>query len=286
MLKTAFLTVLALQTCLDRRGFSPNTMDGQYGTKTHAALCAYCEAKGLPAPAYTDTAPAYEIYFPGEPPLLTTVEVTAEDIASLTNIPYDPAAKAKLPRMGYESLQEMFAERGHVTRATLARLNPGIDWKTVKAGTRITLPEVSPAAVDGKAALVRVSLSKFTVTALDAKGKPMAMFPCSIAKDRAKRPPPGEIRIVTNIENPNYTYTPDFVPPGGKVSRHVFPPGPNNPVGTVWLGLSLPGYGIHGTPLPERIGRAESHGCFRLANWNVSKLYELVSPGTRVIVEP
>ena len=112
------------------------------------------------------------------------------------------------------------------------------------------------------------------------------MFPCSIAKDKAKRPPPGEIKITTQIADPNYTYTPDFTPKGRKPARHIFPPGPNNPVGTVWLGLSIPGYGIHGTPLPERIGRAESHGCFRLANWNAEKLYELVKPGTRVRIEP
>ena len=140
--------------------------------------------------------------------------------------------------------------------------------------------------VGGKAAYVRVSLSRFTVTAYDINGKPMAVFPCSIAKNRAKRPPPGEIKIITQIPNPNYTYTPDYTPKGKRVERHIFPPGPNNPVGTVWLGLSIPGYGIHGAPLPERIGRAESHGCFRLANWNAEKLYELVRAGTRVIIDP
>ena len=107
-----------------------------------------------------------------------------------------------------------------------------------------------------------------------------------LAPGKAKRPPPGEIKIITQIADPNYTYTPDFTPKGRKPARHIFPPGPNNPVGTVWLGLSIPGYGIHGTPLPERIGRAESHGCFRLANWNAEKLYELVKPGTRVLSDP
>ena len=285
-MKTVFLAILALQICLDRRGFSPNAMDGQTGGKTRAALAAYCAANNLPPPAPEEEEFAFEKYFPDEPDLFTTVEVTAEDIASLTKIPDNPAGKSRLKSMGYESIKEMFAERGHVTQNTLRRLNPHIVWENVAPGTKITIPEVSPVAVGGKAAYVRVSLSRFTVTAYDINGKPMAVFPCSIAKNRAKRPPPGEIKIITQIPNPNYTYTPDYTPKGKRVERHIFPPGPNNPVGTVWLGLSIPGYGIHGAPLPERIGRAESHGCFRLANWNAEKLYELVRAGTRVIIDP
>ena len=285
MTKTAFLAILALQICLDRRGFSPNAMDGQSGAKTRAALAAYCTANGLPPPRPDEEELAFVRYFPSETNLFTTVAVTAEDLAALVKIPADPAKKASLPHMGYETVNEMFAERGHVTQNTLRRLNPHIVWTNVMVGTKIRLPEVSPVAIDGKASAIKVSLSKFAVTALDAVGKPAAVFPCSIAKDKAKRPPPGEIKIVTQIENPNYTYTPDFTPKGKRMARHIFPPGPNNPVGTVWLGLSLPGYGIHGTPSPERIGRAESHGCFRLANWNAEKLYELVKPGTRVIIE-
>ena len=261
-------------------------MDGQAGGKTRAALAAYCTANNLPPPAPGEEELAFEKYFPGEPDLFTTVEVTAEDIASLTQIPEKPAAKSRLAAMGYETIKEMFAERGHVTQNTLARLNPHISWENVAPGTKIKIPEVSPVAVGDKAAFLKVSLSGFTVTACDINGKPMALFPCSIAKNRSKRPPPGEIRITTQIQNPNYTYTPDFTPRGKKVERHIFPPGPNNPVGTVWLGLSIPGYGIHGAPLPERIGRAESHGCFRLANWNAEKLHELVRAGTRVIIEP
>lgn len=286
MMKSAFLAILALQICLDRRGFSPNAMDGQVGAKTRAALAAYCTANGIQAPGPGEEERAFERYFPNEPELFTTVEVSAEDMAALVRIPDDPARKAALPRMGYETLNEMFAERGHVTQNTLRRLNPHIVWPNATVGTKIKIPEVSPVAVGDRAALIKVSLSRFTVTALNASSGIMAVYPCSIAKDKAKRPPPGEIRIVTQIPNPNYTFTPDFTPKGRKPARHIFPPGPNNPVGVAWLGLSIPGYGIHGTPNPERIGRAESHGCFRLANWNVEKLYELVKPGTRVLIEP
>lgn len=285
MTKTAFLAILALQICLDRRGYSPNAMDGQAGAKTHAALAAYCSANGLPPPRQEKIESAFDRYFPDEPDLFCTAEVGAGDLAAITRIPQDPAKKANLPGMGYESILEMFAERGHVTPNTLKRLNPKIAWPDVTVGTKITLPEVSPVAVGDKASLVKVSLTRFNISAISASGKVMALFPCSIARDKAKLPPTGEVRIVTQIANPNYTYTPDFTPRGKKASRYIFPPGPNNPVGTVWLGLSIPGYGIHGTPIPERIGRAESHGCFRLANWNAEKLYELVKPGTRVLIE-
>ena len=256
------------------------------GAKTRAALTAYCAANNLPPPKPDEEKFAFEKFFPNEPDLFTTIEVTATDIASLTKIPESPAAKSKLQRMGYETIKEMFAERGHVTQNTLKRLNPHIVWENVVPGTKIKIPEVSPVAVGDKATFIRVSLSRFTVTAMDINNKPMALFPCSIAKNRSKRPPPGEIKIITQIPNPNYTYTPDHTPKGKRVERHILPPGPNNPVGVVWLGLSIPGYGIHGAPLPERIGRAESHGCFRLANWNAEKLYELVRVGTRVIIEP
>ena len=281
-----FLAILALQICLDRHGFSSNSLDGQSGAKTAAALAAYCESKGIEPPVPGGEAQAFLRYFSGEHDLFTEETVTAADMAALVRIPEDPAGKARLPNMGYESIREMFAERGHVTPHTLSRLNPHIDWTKVGAGDRIRIPEVTPGATGAKAARVTISLSKFTVTALDRSGKPIAVFPCSIAKDKSKRPPPGDLKIVTKIPNPNYTYTPDHVSPGKKKERHIFQPGPNNPVGVVWLGLSLPGYGIHGTPTPERIGRAESHGCFRLANWNAERLYELVEPGTVVSIAP
>jgi lipoprotein-anchoring transpeptidase ErfK/SrfK len=87
------------------------------------------------------------------------------------------------------------------------------------------------------------------------------------------------------IPNPNYTYTPDEGARGKKTARWIFPPGPNNPVGVAWVGLTLKGYGIHGSPFPERIGRAESHGCFRLSNWNAARLMKLCDTGVPVVVE-
>jgi lipoprotein-anchoring transpeptidase ErfK/SrfK len=189
--------------------------------------------------------------------------------------------------MGYETIMEMYAERGHLTEGALRRLNPNVAWPNPPVGTLVRIPDFvyGLAARPAKASVLRVTLSRFEITAFDESGRLIALFPCSIAADKAKLPPEGELQVTTLIPNPDYTYTPDRVSRGGRIVRRLFPPGPNNPVGTSWMGLTLPGYGIHGTPKPERIGCAESHGCFRLANWNAVRLRKMCETGTSVVVE-
>ncbi len=288
---------LLVQIELDRAGFSCNTIDGSWGPKSARAFRRYAAGRKLP---FTDALAndpneIHRRFFSraGNPYRLATV--TQADLDSLVKIPAAPADKARLDRMGYESLAELFAERGHLSRRALERLNPKVVWTNATVGTRIRLPAFPPMEEElavwpkdrpnaprrPEAALVRISLGKCEITAIDGRGQTLASFPCSIAKNKAKLPPHGELKITTTIANPNYTYTPDR----GKGSKHVFPAGPNCPVGVAWLGLNLPGYGIHGTPRPETIGSAESHGCFRLSNWNAARLYGMVRPGTRVIVE-
>lgn len=288
--------VLALQICLDRRGFSPNTIDGQYGRKSQVAMATYCASKGFSEPDHTLNAKFWNVYFPGESNLFVSAVITQNDHASLVSIPRDPAEKARLASMGYETLQEMFAERGHLSQTAVKRLNPHLQWPNPPVGSVVTYPDFSgPFPWTGEthgrktpfalAASLRVSIERYEITVFDGKGGLLALFPCSIAADKAKLPPTGELQVKSVIPRPNYTYTPDYTPPGRKVERHIFHPGPNNPVGVAWIGLTLKGYGIHGTPVPERIGRAESHGCFRLANWNAERLAGMCDPGVPVVVE-
>lgn len=275
--------VLLHQIELDQHGFSCNTIDGVPGLKTDRAIY-YAEKKGIlkaRRPFRVET-------------------VTQTDLDTLVTIPEKPADKAKLTHLGYETIKEMFAERGHMSQRALERLNPGVDWDHIPPGLQLVIPDFPSIENDLAAGsphrqktskrtladLVRVSLSKFEITVWDENGKCLALFPCSIARDKSKRPQAGELKVVTKIPHPNYTYTPDFVPKGQKASKHILMDGPNNPVGVAWIGLSLPTYGIHGTPRPESIGSAESHGCFRLSNWNVARLYAMVRIGTRVIIEP
>ena len=269
--------VLLDQIECDQHGFSCNTIDGVPGPKTDRARLFAAKAR------------AGKLNHP-----FRVVTVTQADLDALVQIPTDPADKAKLPRMGYETIKEMFAERGHMSQRGLERLNPGVDWNNVRPGLELVIPDF-PTSIESYlrpevfnegliATLVRISLSKFEIAAY-VNDSCVALFPCSIARDKSKLPPEGELKIVTCIPNPNYTYSPDHVPAGKKASKYVFPEGPNCPVGVAWMGLNLPGYGIHGTPRPESIGNAESHGCFRLANWNAARLFYLVRPGTRVIIE-
>ena len=269
--------VLLHQIELDQHGFSCNTIDGVPGPKTDRAIY-YAMKKG--------------ILKARNPFRIETV--TQADLDALVKIPEKPADKAKLPRMGYETIKEMFAERGHMSQCALEKLNPGVDWERIQPGLKLVIPDFPPMEDDltpGKrkrkaAEYIKVSLSRCEITAYDANNVCIAFFPCSIARDKNKLPPQGELKITSYIPNPNYTYTPDFVPAGKKASKYVLPEGPNSPVGVVWMGLNLPTYGIHGTPRPESIGNAESHGCFRLANWNAARLFAMCRSGTRVIVEP
>ena len=269
--------VLLHQIELDQHGFSCNTIDGVPGLKTDRAIY-YAMKKG--------------ILKAREPFRVETV--TQADLGGLVKIPEKPADKAKLPQMGYETIKEMFAERGHMSQRALERLNPGVDWEHIQPGLKLVIPDFPPMEDDltpdkrkRKAAeYIKVSLSRCEITAYDANNVCIAFFPCSIARDKNKLPPQGELKITSYIPNPNYTYTPDFVPAGKKAAKYVLPEGPNCPVGVTWMGLNLPGYGIHGTPRPESIGNAESHGCFRLANWNAARLFAMCRSGTRVIVEP
>ena len=269
--------VLLHQIELDQHGFSCNTIDGVPGPKTDRAIY-YARKKGI-----------LKAHNP-----FRVETVTQADLDALVKIPEKPADKAKLPQMGYETIKEMFAERGHMSQCALEKLNPGVDWERIQPGLKLVIPDFPPMEDDltpGKrkrkaAEYIKVSLSRCEITAYDANNVCIAFFPCSIARDKNKLPPHGELKITSYIPNPNYTYTPDFVPAGKKASKYILPEGPNSPVGVVWMGLNLPTYGIHGTPRPESIGNAESHGCFRLANWNAARLFAMCRSGTRVIVEP
>lgn len=292
---------LAVQICLDRAGYSCNTIDGVWGGKSEQAFRAFFAARNRDLKPTLPSGPdqIYDRYFSKAENLFRVETVTQADLDALVKIPSAPADKAKLPRMGYETIKEMFAERGHLSQRGLERLNPGVNWDHVQPGQKLVIPDfpsieeelavgsgMPRAAKRPSAALVRVSLSRFEVSVYDEKGASLAFFPCSIAKDKSKRPAEGELKVVTKIPHPNYTYTPHSVPKGQKASKHILMDGPNCPVGVAWIGLNIPSYGIHGTPQPESIGSAESHGCFRLSNWNAARLYALVNIGTKVMVDP
>ncbi|MCL1920220.1 MAG: L,D-transpeptidase family protein [Kiritimatiellaeota bacterium] len=275
--------VLALQILLDRQNFSCNCIDGVWGARTEIALLTWQTLNGLPATGIP-TAETLGALSANAPDVLAGYTVTAKDHAELGPFPEDWEARARLTAMRYTTILEMAAERGHATERLIQRLNPHAAWPNPPPGTELTLPNCAPAAKP-KAASIRISLGRTEVTVFNADGRLVGLFPCSIARDKAKRPV-GDLAVKAVALNPTYTYDPQlFFPGGANTSKLIIPPGPNNPVGTAWVSLTLQGYGIHGTPFPANIGRAESKGCFRLANWNAEKLARMVSIGTAVEIE-
>jgi len=277
--------IAAYQVALERIHFSCGFVDGDQGMRTQRMLRAFQASRGLPTTGFLDQATRDAIGEPGEPFL--TYTVTADDVDSIMPKPETWIAKSKATRLGYNDIWELLAEKFHCTRAYLKGLNPGVT--TPVAGTEVIGPKVYPAARIPQAASLRISLSDTSIEALDASGKIIAFFPCSIAKDKAKRPH-GLLTVKVVDPHPDYTFDPalfaDAAKAEGITHKMVLPPGPRNPVGTTWVGLSLPGYGIHGTPEPENISRTQSHGCFRLANWNAEKVLKMVKVGTPVDVVP
>jgi len=279
--------VLAVQTVLDRNNLSGGRIDGTIGSRTRAAIEVWQTAHGLPATGRLDD-PTKTAILQGAANIVVRHRVTAEEHADLSVVPATWTEKATMAHLGYETILEMLAEKYHASEKALLALNPQLNWPDPPAGSAVVVPNPFPADTP-KAASLAISLSGKWIRAYDGAGNVLAHFPCSIAADKAKRPV-GELRVVVAAKEPNYTFDPRVFPEDPESARLqgrklVIAPGPNNPVGVAWIGLSLPGYGLHGTPHPEDIGKTESHGCFRLANWNAAKLLSMVGPDTPVRIE-
>lgn len=281
--------VLSAQVGLARRGLSSGPLDGVLGGQTRAALRAFQEAEGLPASGILDPGTAERL---GTNHLaFTNYVITAEDVARLIPIGSTWVAKSQQPRLDYETLLELVAERSLSNPKLVRALNPQVDWRRAGEGTLVRLLVVEVDPPPARATLLRIHTGGRYLQAFDEAGRLLAHFPCSIAARVEKRPVGETLSIVAVAPRPNYTFDPAVFPESAEArqlgsKRLILPPGPNNPVGTVWFSLDKPGYGIHGTPRPEEVGRTESHGCFRLANWNAEHLLRLAGVGTLVQVEP
>jgi lipoprotein-anchoring transpeptidase ErfK/SrfK len=218
-------------------------------------------------------------------PILTDYVVTTNDLAKLKPLGKTWLAKSQQSALDYETELELVAEKSHSHPLLIQKLNPDVNWTNISAGTILKIPDVNyPEAAD-KAAFVTIHLSEKFLEAFDEQTNLIAHFPCSIAARFDKRPV-GELHVAVVAPNPNYTFDPELFPEASETQKLILPPGPNNPVGVAWIGLDKTGYGIHGTPNPEQVGRTESHGCFRLANWDAEYLMKIAWVGMPVDVEP
>ena len=279
--------VFEAQVALARRGISPGPIDAAPGSQTRKAVSVFQEIQNLPQTGLLDTNTRARLTL--DAPLLTTYTVTTNDLARLQPLGKTWLAKSQQSALEYETELELVAEKSHSHPELIRRLNPGVNWTNIAADTVVQIPDVDYPAPTNKAAFAVIHLAEKFLEAFDAQTNLLAHFPCSIAANVEKRPV-GELHVAVVVPNPNYTFDPELFPESPEArqlnQKLILQPGPNNPVGVAWIGLDKTGYGIHGTPVPEQVGRTESHGCFRLANWDAEYLVKLVWVGMPVLVEP
>ena len=265
---------------LDRARFSPGAIDGLAGDNLRDAIKAYQQQAGLDANGLLDPA-TWDRLTAKSAPTVKAYVITAEDAKGPFNasIPTDFEAQSRLKRLGYHDVREELAERFHMGEPLLRSLNPGSPFR---AGDRIVVADVARAEPAGKAARLVVDKSGHDVEALDLDGRMLARYPASIGSTD-KPAPTGDLTIHAVVRNPDYTYDPSYQFKGVKTKEpFTIKPGPNNPVGLVWMDLGGDGYGIHGTPDPAEVGKTQSHGCIRLTNWDALDLASMVGKGTAV----
>ncbi|MDA9420388.1 ErfK/YbiS/YcfS/YnhG [Bradyrhizobium sp. CCBAU 25360] len=273
-----------LQVLLDRAHFSLGEIDGKFGENARKALRAYAEARQLPS-SDTLSDDVWKALQADDRPATATYTIAQQDVAGpfLTRLPSKMEDMKDIPKLGYTSPREALAEKFHMSEQLLEMLNPGRHFD--RAGEIIVVVNIGNEGNGAPAKADRVEVDKVrqTVKLFDKSNVMIGFYPATVGSED-KPSPSGTLKVTEISRNPYYRYNPDYHFKGVR-SRTPFKirPGPNNPVGTVWINLSAEGYGIHGTPSPGKISKAESHGCVRLTNWDAERVAASLSKGTPVV---
>lgn len=281
-------STLRTQVLLDRALFSPGIMDGRWGKNTEKAVYWLQQREGLKRTGRLDAETLARLTeLAGNPQqIIRPYTLTADDVKGpFVEIPADIYEHAKLECSCYESLTEKLSEQFHATPDLLGKLNPGMNLDGLAAGQTIQVPNIREAGQAGSSGAVGklvVSDRGKYLHALDGSGKILYHFPTTLGSSYDPSPT-GDFRVTRIARNPDWHYQPAILAHvESSKPDALIPPGPNNAVGLVWMALSVPHYGIHGTRSPETIGYASSAGCVRLTNWDALFLAERVKPGTPV----
>jgi lipoprotein-anchoring transpeptidase ErfK/SrfK len=271
---------IKLQILLDRAHASPGLIDGRHGKNVTNALRMFEERSNLAADGKLDSK-VWALLLQDTKEVLVRYELKAEDVEGpfVETIPTDFAELAQMKRLSYTGPLELLSEKFHIHPDLLKALNPGA---RLVEGTQIFVPDVMGNAPTEKVTRIEIDKKQSTVIGYASDGKLVVSYPATIGSGDNPSPE-GTMKVKGIAENPKYSYRPDKnFQQGDNKEPLDLPPGPNSPVGSVWIDLSKETYGIHGTPDPEAIGKTASHGCVRLTNWDVEELAKLVKPGTQV----
>jgi lipoprotein-anchoring transpeptidase ErfK/SrfK len=279
---TTMAAMFNAEVLLDRLDLSPGVIDGKAGENAGKAIGAFQRSRGLAVSGKLDQATWNKLCESTSTPVLIAYMVTEDDVRGpfLRKIPRNFEGMASLHALSYRSAVQLLAEKFHTSEELIKLLNPGkvLD----RAGTIITTPNVVDARPDGQVLRIEVDKPAKAVRAFGRNDELVAFYPASIGSSE-KPAPSGTYGIRRVVKNPTYRYDPRFEFKGVRAQKKLsIAPGPNNPVGVVWIDLTKASYGIHGTPRPEEIGKTQSHGCIRLTNWDALDLAKRVRKGTPV----
>ena len=277
--------VARAQILLDRAWYSTGEIDGKYADNMQRMVRAYQSAHALKVTG-TVTPETWQSLREDSAPLLVTYTVTDKDAAGpFKKTPPAMEDRAQMKALPYETLEEALAERFHSGQGYLRQLNAG---RKLEAGSEIVVPNVSPVGkAPAGAASIEIVKSRHVLYVLDAKKRPIAGFPISIGNEKNDPLPVGDMAIKNEVRNPTFTYNPVLLKNVPRNAAKVdVAAGPNNPVGSIWMGLTKPHWGIHGTPNPTNVGHSETNGCIHMTNWDAERLSTLAKAGFKVSVSP